>query len=208
MSICRYCGGEIVFRYIDGQSTPIHINGGQCTGYPSAPQQSSARPFESIVSYLNPNAHCPVCGETVYFYQSPYGGRVFFDDVGWPWPKHGCTDNPKAQTESVKLAGEQLRRAFFLSKSGKALRLYRIVDLIEESRSISVKFSEVGQQLMAFRISISTSLLEEKDVTLTDLQNAPAFVVQFHDNHRTIEFISDRKKKIESLKVLRERDGD
>ncbi|WP_370144105.1 hypothetical protein [Bradyrhizobium elkanii] len=44
-------------------------------------------------SYVNPNAHCPVCGCPVFFYRSPYNGRVFFDWLGWPWPKHGCTDN-------------------------------------------------------------------------------------------------------------------
>jgi hypothetical protein len=44
-------------------------------------------------SYVNPNARCPVCRADVYFYQSPYGGRVFFDDLGPPWPKHPCTDN-------------------------------------------------------------------------------------------------------------------
>lgn len=42
-------------------------------------------------TYLNPNAKCPVCGAPVYFYQSPFGGRVFFDEVGPPWPKHPCT---------------------------------------------------------------------------------------------------------------------
>jgi hypothetical protein len=44
-------------------------------------------------AFLNPNAECPVCGEPVYFYRSPFGGRVFFDDLGPPWPKHPCTDN-------------------------------------------------------------------------------------------------------------------
>ena len=44
-------------------------------------------------SYVNPNAHCPVCGAEVYFYQSPYGGRVFFDELGPPWPKHPCTSS-------------------------------------------------------------------------------------------------------------------
>jgi hypothetical protein len=44
-------------------------------------------------SFVNPNASCPVCGEPVFFYQSPYGGRVFFDELGPPWPKHPCTDN-------------------------------------------------------------------------------------------------------------------
>lgn len=46
-------------------------------------------------SYTNRNASCPICGEQVFFYQSPNGGRVFFDDLGPPWPKHPCTDNPK-----------------------------------------------------------------------------------------------------------------
>lgn len=44
-------------------------------------------------SYVNPYASCPVCGAAVFFYQSPSGGRVFFDELGPPWPKHPCTDN-------------------------------------------------------------------------------------------------------------------
>lgn len=43
-------------------------------------------------SYVNPNASCPVCGAAVFFYQSARGGRVFFDELGPPWPKHPCTD--------------------------------------------------------------------------------------------------------------------
>ena len=44
------------------------------------------------VSFLNPNARCPVCGDQVFFYRSPNGGAVYFDGLGWPWPKHPCTD--------------------------------------------------------------------------------------------------------------------
>ena len=43
-------------------------------------------------SYVNPNARCPVCGASVFFYQSGAGGRVYFDELGPPWPKHTCTD--------------------------------------------------------------------------------------------------------------------
>lgn len=44
-------------------------------------------------SLLVPNARCPVCGDTVWFFRSKHDGRVFFDDV-WPtWAKHPCTDN-------------------------------------------------------------------------------------------------------------------
>lgn len=44
-------------------------------------------------SYVDPNATCPACGKPVFFYQSPSGGRVFFDELGPPWPKHPCTSN-------------------------------------------------------------------------------------------------------------------
>lgn len=29
----------------------------------------------------------------MFFYQSPFGGKVFFDELGPPWPKHPCTDS-------------------------------------------------------------------------------------------------------------------
>lgn len=45
--------------------------------------------------YVQPNATCPVCGQLVFYYQNSNGSRVFFDELGWPWPKHGCTDNSK-----------------------------------------------------------------------------------------------------------------
>jgi len=50
----------------------------------------------SFESYTVPNAKCPVCDAPVFFYQSPHGGRVFFDELGPPWSKHPCTDNPAA----------------------------------------------------------------------------------------------------------------
>ncbi|TPK87010.1 hypothetical protein FJ936_06585 [Mesorhizobium sp. B2-4-13] len=44
--------------------------------------------------YVNPNARCPVCGDAVFFYANRQGSRVYFDELGHPWPKHPCTDNP------------------------------------------------------------------------------------------------------------------
>jgi hypothetical protein len=55
----------------------------------------------TITSFVNPNARCPVCGDKVFFYRSPFNGRVFFDELGPPWPKHPCTDN---STEHFPLA--------------------------------------------------------------------------------------------------------
>jgi len=60
-----------------------------------------ARLGASLGSFTNPNAHCPVCGADVFFYASPDGGRVFFDELGPPWPKHPCTDNGSTPIRSV-----------------------------------------------------------------------------------------------------------
>jgi len=52
--------------------------------------------FDTYGSFTIPNAACPVCGAAVFFYRSPAGGRVFFDELGPPWPKHPCTDNGRS----------------------------------------------------------------------------------------------------------------
>lgn len=46
--------------------------------------------------YVKPNARCPVCGAAVFYYQNEHGSRVFFDELGPPWPKHPCTDSRTA----------------------------------------------------------------------------------------------------------------
>jgi hypothetical protein len=46
-----------------------------------------------LAAWVNPIAQCPVCGKPVYFYTNSTGSRVFFDELGKPWPKHPCTDN-------------------------------------------------------------------------------------------------------------------
>lgn len=47
-------------------------------------------------SCLDPNARCPVCGAEVFFYSNEFGSKVYFDDLGPPWPKHPCTDSSAA----------------------------------------------------------------------------------------------------------------
>lgn len=67
------------------------------------------------IGYVNPNAHCPVCGASVYFYQSPDGGRVFFESLGPPWPKHPCTDRGAAvryaSSQDVELSTALMARS-------------------------------------------------------------------------------------------------
>lgn len=82
---------------------PQHCTCGWGGGYSGGSTYSNSAPVPSngrlgslentYDSYVNPNASCPVCGASVFFYQCFNGGRVFFDELGPPWPKHPCTDN-------------------------------------------------------------------------------------------------------------------
>lgn len=86
--------------------------------------------------YVNPNAHCPICGDSVFFYQAPEGGRVFFDSLGPPWPKHPCTDNGRPVQR--KLVETQVKQATYTSAE-----VFQIKDgwepfLLEDISSTSV----------------------------------------------------------------------
>src|SRR5688572_18159931 len=99
---CDRCGGPISFITGAHGPIPIHEGGGGCSarsgGWYNYGSGLSLRrltdgtdfefPFITFASFVNPNARCPVCDAPVFFYQSPYGGRVFFDELGPPWPKH------------------------------------------------------------------------------------------------------------------------
>src|SRR5580698_4295669 len=112
MAFCYRCGEEIEFINNGSGPIPIHPSGScgsRGGGYApirtTTTGQAFEFPFVTYPSYINPNARCPVCGAFVYFYQSPYGGRVFFDELGPPWPKHPCTDNPVVRHQLSSATG-------------------------------------------------------------------------------------------------------
>ncbi len=132
MAFCYHCGEEIEFINNGFGAIPIHRSGscsGRSGGYGGGRGCSSFRstnngevfefPFITYPSYVNPNATCPVCGASVYFYQSPYGGRVFFDELGPPWPKHPCTDNPIVRHQFSSAEGRARILVAAASKSEK-----------------------------------------------------------------------------------------
>lgn len=52
-------------------------------------------------SFIYPT-RCPVCSDSVFFYKSPYDGRVFFDELGPTWLKHPCTDSTNRSMNSTQ----------------------------------------------------------------------------------------------------------
>ncbi len=76
--------------------------------------------------FVNPNATCPVCNASVFYYQNAHGSRVYFDDLGPPWPKHPCTDND-ADRRSAGMGT--------VEKPAKRARGIRL-DLLEAARTV------------------------------------------------------------------------
>lgn len=90
----------------------------------------------AFASYTTPNARCPDCGQSVFFYQSPHGGRVFFDELGPPWPKHPCTDRPRGRTQppaAIVLSSEDRRRGAVVLPGWRA-NGWRPIELVDSGR--------------------------------------------------------------------------
>lgn len=123
----------------DGQrhwvsSRTVHRSGGRATsGGPiraswRSPRPAPARRSSSTwvakaysVRWARHNAQCPVCGALVYFYANEHGSRVFFDELGPPWPKHPCTD--RAQTDRIRGASPAVRAAPWAYPAPKGRRI-------------------------------------------------------------------------------------
>jgi hypothetical protein len=82
---CGWC-----VNYGRGRSTP-RLNHDQAYAF-AALERYGARKDNFASCFVAPNASCPVCGTKVFFYSNDRGSRVYFDHLGPPWPKHGCTD--------------------------------------------------------------------------------------------------------------------
>lgn len=61
--------------------------------------------------HTTPNARCPVCSDAVFFYELINGGRVYFDELGPPWPKHPCTDPGSAFNQASGDGSQSQSRA-------------------------------------------------------------------------------------------------
>ncbi len=124
--------------------------------------------YESVT---NPNASCPVCGASVFYYQNNYGSRVFFDELGPDWPKHPCTDNGKYKYSPQKRKTEN-RKTYAWELNGWT-PLFQIAqqDCIENNKSkwilLKVEMGELKKQAFFW--------LDGKGVELEDV-SSPIFM--------------------------------
>jgi len=212
LPFCKHCGDEIEFRYIDGQRTPIHIHGGRCLTRNYSDKNNylweSTTQISALESYINPNAKCPVCDKPVFFYQSPDGGRVFFDDLGWPWPKHPCTNNSSPQHRTIQSTGIKSGKFYFKNKHDEPLVMYRLLNHIVRDNRLYAKFNKIGSNLI-FCASVSIESLQENSTNAQDFLDAPSFVkkkINDQPSYRLVEFISTRLQKIQGIKMRLEKE--
>ena len=122
-------------------------------------------------SFVNPNARCPVCGDEVFFYQSPDGGRVFFDELGPPWPKHPCTDSQSVPgaLNPAKLPSPALA-PLWKKKGWRPFVIFRvshldkwIYEITGDSRTLYMNTRSAGYSLSSEDLSTS-SLVHFREV--------------------------------------------
>lgn len=140
------------------------------------------------------------------YYQSPFGGRVFFDALGWPWPKHPCTDNADAGTKSIRMLALRSGPIAFRNKNNEILDIYKITDLYTLSNGFRIRFQRLLDHKV-FWSRISKGLPIDNSLTIDNIQRAPSFIIKRNDppkKDKLLQFISGRHKQIIILSIGKE----
>ena len=160
MPTCNKCGAEIEFRYVNGRCVPFHPGGGWHCGSWSEPSYSTPAPRISRAGgwrerdFTRPT-HCPKCGDDVFFIRHN-GGSVWVDELGCPWPKHGCFDKPTEPTQMFSKWTAKSSR-FTNPKLGIITELQEKVGLAE--MIIEIRFTDSSRASLILRFTPPRSSL-------------------------------------------------
>ncbi len=67
---------------------------------------------------------CQFCNQPVFYYENELGSKVFFDDLGPPWPKHNCPER-QAQFASRKASLKASRSKVKSGRQFKPIKDYQ-----------------------------------------------------------------------------------
>ncbi len=140
MATCLNCSREIKIRVVKGIRTPIHNCADEYSHY------------DSYTTKLN----CPTCSKSVFFYQNDAGSKVFFDQLGPPWPKHDCLN----------------KEVFEKSRENNRLKPARIKK--NQSRGRGLQVTLLGRDYSGeFSFPAGS---KRKELIMINHRNAPAFI--------------------------------
>jgi hypothetical protein len=111
---------------------------------------------------------------------------ISIDDVGWPWPKHPCTDKYKGNDAGISRANSGRLRFHLRGQDGKPREVYEAVRIVTEEQGLRVKLKKVSAA-KEFWVTISNAELSKHGVVKSDIHEAPTIVTLEHDDRR-IEF--------------------
>jgi len=128
MSTCPGCGNWVEFKRIDGRAVPLGCRCESGSGLGSKPLRSIYLSYET--TFCRPSK-CNICGAQVFFVRHN-GGCVYLDELGWPWPRHGCyaaaadvrtTWAPAAGTEIKVMIGVVEKEMWFRDSKNRFLSI-------------------------------------------------------------------------------------
>lgn len=126
--------------------------------------------------FVSPNSKCPICKAGVYFYSNSNGSKVFFDQLGPPWPKHPCTDRPNVAARATQTASRPLRRSIGLIKeiigNGSIIDMSKVPDIGRSDRP----------NLSSWRLLVITSMRERGGIVVMEAD----FVETIYHQHITL----------------------
>ncbi len=119
---CKYCGGDIIFRWVDDYIACIHLDGERCperdrspTGpsvadgrgatLPADPPQTPLARVMPRESFAYPT-RCPKCNACVFYWRRHAGSSMVADSLlTWPNPAHECYGQSVPKEVDIRLAG-------------------------------------------------------------------------------------------------------
>jgi len=137
---CRFCGGTLRFRLIDGTVRPLR---GTC----SCPQPGGpTKPL--LQDKFCWRTECRFCGRRPVFFVRHNGGSVFFDELGYPWPKHDCLHGD----DSVL---ERIRRSVKNIPGIRAADLYQVLEsnYVPSARVLAVRLRDTNGRRTIWHIA-------------------------------------------------------
>lgn len=90
MAYCKFCGDRGEWKTLSGCKKHFfhkdHKHG--CGNYIASRLPTKHRQL-TLQSFTRPT-RCDICCGECFYYENEYGSKVFFDELGPPWPIHDC----------------------------------------------------------------------------------------------------------------------